>query len=91
MRGKPSKTLGRSKAQRITPADAGKTYHTELFSGKLEDHPRGCGENLFLLVFLYSPQGSPPRMRGKPKMLYRVLAVLGITPADAGKTDKAKT
>ena len=46
MRGKPLFCVMIDKTLRITPADAGKTYHAELFSGKLEDHPRGCGENL---------------------------------------------
>ena len=30
---------------RITPADAGKTIIRILSGNKLQDHPRGCGEN----------------------------------------------
>ena len=53
---------------------------------KLEDHPRGCGENRNVLSVSYSKAGSPPRMRGKPRAYPGAGCVYGITPADAGKT-----
>ena len=49
----------------ITPADAGKTLHASAHSRLSGDHPRGCGENVIVLHVRRSPQGSPPRMRGK--------------------------
>ena len=74
---------------RITPADAGKTFlriHTEP---RLQDHPRGCGENLSLKTSLFKNIGSPPRMRGKRPDKAQYRREDRITPADAGKT-KAK-
>ena len=46
MRGKPSSFLHFFKLDRITPADAGKTFIAESNSDKAKDHPRGCGENV---------------------------------------------
>ena len=31
---------------RITPADAGKTFEFGQVQFGIEDHPRGCGENM---------------------------------------------
>ena len=55
-------------------------------SGRIRDHPRGCGENIVFVQFREKQVGSPPRMRGK-----RIIAPYNgrygrITPADAGKT-----
>ena len=48
MRGKPTETNAHTCRHGITPADAGKTdavgYNHKLY----EDHPRGCGENVFI-------------------------------------------
>ena len=65
MRGKLSFLCDNNGEIRITPAHAGKTYHAELFSGKLEDHPRACGENFQVFYLVWGRCGSPPRMRGK--------------------------
>ena len=45
MRGKRRRRHRASSAQRITPADAGKTSKIEHISLSVQDHPRGCGEN----------------------------------------------
>ena len=45
MRGKLGMTIEEAQAIRITPADAGKTQVYRAFGRKVEDHPRGCGEN----------------------------------------------
>ena len=45
MRGKQNATTQFSVANRITPADAGKTRPANKMQGKSADHPRGCGEN----------------------------------------------
>ena len=50
------------------------------------DHPRGCGENYEQLVGGGETLGSPPRMRGKPQCRRCSAHIVGITPADAGKT-----
>ena len=45
-----------------------------------------CGENVFLIMFLYLVIGSPPRVRGKPPLYTMSSAYHRITPACAGKT-----
>ena len=71
---------------RITPARAGKTFRPLLFTLRLRDHPRACGENVRASAHHGRGGGSPPRVRGK-----HLEAVIGrglsrITPARAGKT-----
>ena len=46
MRGKPFCGIGIYSADRITPADAGKTVVFLFYTTMCRDHPRGCGENL---------------------------------------------
>ena len=70
----------------ITPADAGKTMKYSCLARLSRDHPRGCGENLYMLGKLSPNGGSPPRMRGKPRSRGIQSNADGITPADAGKT-----
>ena len=76
---------------RITPADAGKTKGFNVDVDGLKDHPRGCGENTFEKMQKIRKQGSPPRMRGKPEQYWDGDFTLGITPADAGKTNGCGT
>ena len=45
MRGKPITEAFKADIDRITPADAGKTYPHSAIIARKEDHPRGCGEN----------------------------------------------
>ena len=71
---------------RITPADAGKTLFCPPSSTAGKDHPRGCGENRENCRCCHNADGSPPRMRGKPRWSSGVDAARRITPADAGKT-----
>ena len=87
MRGKPWRDVFRKRLNRITPADAGKTF-CQAFSLKTPwDHPRGCGENVCQLIHFANTLGSPPRMRGKREEGLPVRVRQRITPADAGKTD----
>ena len=86
MRGKPKGCVVRASANRITPADAGKTPLRYTESRKNRDHPRGCGENPNCLIFLIFFDKSPPRMRGKPSGRRSRSRKIRITPADAGKT-----
>ena len=90
MRGKREVRTTPRVTLRITPADAGKTGMKDSIITLLEDHPRGCGENITQIMYLINCQGSPPRMRGKPKSTQYKLVSYRITPADAGKTYMVK-
>ena len=70
----------------ITPAGAGKTEFIEHSRCIAEDHPRRCGENPLMFLSSLHPTGSPPQVRGKPKLADSARAAVGITPAGAGKT-----
>ena len=65
MRGKPADAATTPAPTRITPADAGKTGGAVSRRRYHQDHPRGCGENLYSEHYSVRLQGSPPRMRGK--------------------------
>ena len=86
MRGKPNDETSISAHTGITPADAGKTFWVHSVRPRVQDHPRGCGENAFFANLSRLRPGSPPRMRGKLLLHMRKVAFRRITPADAGKT-----
>ena len=86
MRGKPKVCIYMRRRERITPADAGKTYWRTDRSTASWDHPRGCGENDAVLRIPFNTSGSPPRMRGKRSRFRINDCCVRITPADAGKT-----
>ena len=86
MRGKPAASTCWRVLSGITPADAGKTNPVFNVDFAYRDHPRGCGENSFLLIWDLRWSGSPPRMRGKLSKSSKTAPSRGITPADAGKT-----
>ena len=91
MRGKARVFFVHSHVFRITPAYAGKR-HTAAPSGfRSRDHPRVCGEKVFLLIFQFPLLGSPPRMRGKAFWRSSLLKLLRITPAYAGKSSFVAT
>ena len=71
---------------RITPAHAGKTFYERISGRTKADHPRACGENRCKGKAQKEEDGSPPRMRGKPLVLFLINSGLRITPAHAGKT-----
>ena len=71
---------------RITPAGAGKTYTVKRKACGMKDHPRRCGENLFVPDGQEIADGSPPQVRGKLGLLKKSSSVKRITPAGAGKT-----
>ena len=70
----------------ITPACAGKRDNTGHIRHPIRDHPRVCGEKWVPLVFSFSVQGSPPRMRGKAEQIHPEAGRKRITPAHAGKS-----
>ena len=86
MRGKPKRLMVDSFGDRITPADAGKTFHLGELIQSFQDHPRGCGENIGKPSNPSKFLGSPPRMRGKRPDKAQYQKEDRITPADAGKT-----
>ena len=71
---------------RITPACAGTTHPRESSPRFHRDHPRVCGDYNGELLFVPSPSGSPPRVRGLPHTRARMGTSHGITPACAGTT-----
>ena len=86
MRGKVTCTGSHANALGITPAYAGKSWVYSCFVFGGWDHPRVCGEKLFVGRRCGCPSGSPPRMRGKGSRLNRVRLACRITPAYAGKS-----
>ena len=73
-------------AQGITPAYAGKSQQVRRQTGRLQDHPRVCGEKAQTAQQTETRIGSPPRMRGKGVNVAVSDALVGITPAYAGKS-----
>ena len=71
---------------RITPAGAGKTFSSKRSNANCEDHPRRCGENLFVPDGQEIADGSPPQVRGKQLFTGKLNSNFRITPAGAGKT-----
>ena len=90
MRGKLPSSIASSILYRITPADAGKTALMPDGGAVKWDHPRGCGENKSKNGKKKRTRGSPPRMRGKLGVNQSHCRFPWITPADAGKTMKAR-
>ena len=89
MRGKELLVVESRRHQRITPADAGKSFFGQALDFINEDHPRRCGEKLFVLLSIKIAVGSPPQMRGKEQLPQAVRLIIRITPADAGKSREA--
>ena len=86
MRGKEEFVDEMSRQSRITPAYAGKSVMSWGFFFCAEDHPRVCGEKTLILLAMFSPPGSPPRMRGKVQGEAARKDGVRITPAYAGKS-----
>ena len=91
MRGKATAETVRDKCKGITPAYAGKSGINQFWYSRVEDHPRVCGEKLFMVVTDIAPVGSPPRMRGKGSAYMLIVFGCGITPAYAGKRPARST
>ena len=86
VRGKRGRRGISARSKRITPAGAGKTRCWAASRVSLRDHPRRCGENGQRQQTHHYVEGSPPQVRGKPRILHTRLQPTGITPAGAGKT-----
>ena len=72
---------------RITPADAGTSFHQSAVQTQMRDHPRGCGDKYDNIKSFVQDSGSPPRMRGQVLSGEVIEAWNRITPADAGTSD----
>ena len=83
---KSAEIMAEHDAEGITPAYAGKRVPKIPQTQRTRDHPRLCGEKLISSIFASSVLGSPPPMRGKGILIRNVGAMLGITPAYAGKS-----
>ena len=66
VRGKPDEVTAYQAEARITPAGAGKTGMAAFANFWQKDHPRRCGENIYLPPCGSDSKGSPPQVRGKP-------------------------
>ena len=85
MRGKVYSAVSTQFSNRITHAYAGKRPETGTFQMQTKDHPRLCGEKLFMDGEYGARIGSPPPMRGKAETVCCPACQQGITPAYAGK------
>ena len=74
----------------IIPAYAGSTYTNSVVHKALRDHPRVCGEHPPLLETFHEYPGSSPRMRGARDAAVLVITGVGIIPAYAGSTSRAR-
>ena len=86
MRGARPRSPGANSRGRIIPADAGSTFPASSFVRKVSDHPRGCGEHLYLILKWVGLAGSSPRMRGARCSAGCAGPAGRIIPADAGST-----
>ena len=86
MRGKASPRPKVEPLRGITPAYAGKSAGMHAGMAAVGDHPRVCGEKLFMGFLPTFHPGSPPRVRGKAKNATLGGGKRGITPACAGKS-----
>ena len=73
----------------ITPAYAGKSASTRSADRCMQDHPRLCGEKAGGVKMEIDVKGSPPPMRGKGSSVIFDCVISGITPAYAGKRERA--
>ena len=72
---------------RITPAHAGTTKVTNLYSNRLKDHPCACRNNMMSTMCFNHEKGSPLRMQEQQAACTAIIDNKGITPAHAGTTE----
>ena len=86
VRGKQQGLQGALHRARLIPARAGKTSGDSSPARAAWAHPRACGENLVDIADIRFPQGSSPRVRGKPHRRRPRRQAGRLIPARAGKT-----
>ena len=75
----------------LTPAGAGNTGSRTRPEISLGAHPRGCGEHIERGGLPEAFMGSPPRVRGTPRLCRAVCPPARLTPAGAGNTPRSKS
>ena len=91
VRGKPSRSGGRSAPPGLIPARAGKTPRRAGGPVCVWAHPRACGENDLGDPGFIEALGSSPRVRGKHHDRNQLRRQQGLIPARAGKTWRVLT
>ena len=86
MRGRRLRSSLRSERNGNTPANAGKTLRLCSGNSPRWKHPRECGEDACTTRPSRHSMETPPRMRGRLNVSYRVFYAFRNTPANAGKT-----
>ena len=86
MRGAPASRGFPHGCPGIIPAYAGSTSWVSIGQSEREDHPRVCGEHIYMRSKVPSSLGSSPRMRGALAVPVDHMQVPGIIPAYAGST-----
>ena len=86
VRGTAASVTAKWAAMRITPACAGNSPLAVTRSAFAKDHPRVCGEQRMADLAMFSPLGSPPRVRGTAFSASISICPSGITPACAGNS-----
>ena len=89
-RGKLRNRLERELWRGIIPAHAGKTTRPSMQPRVSWDHPRSRGENPAWPPMWATCPGSSPLTRGKREAGTEALALVGIIPAHAGKTNPCR-
>ena len=90
VRGKHAGGAGGELQRGLIPACAGKTDNLYRFRRYHWAHPRVCGENWCVCIWVRVVSGSSPRVRGKPEKLPLVAYRKRLIPACAGKTWKGR-
>ena len=85
-RGKRSSRNRTRAANRLIPADAGKTCVRRHAVSPTTAHPRSRGENGSTWSVDLSSPGSSPLTRGKPDLKAETVRAARLIPAHAGKT-----
>ena len=89
VRGKENVDTYKRRHSRITPACAGKRQLALVTNVPNRDHPRVCGEKSTARGSVKYILGSPPRVRGKDRLVQPNQPLWRITPACAGKSLRA--
>ena len=71
---------------RFTPTLVGKTKIKRMAMREIQVHPHACGENICGQADIDRPEGSPPRLWGKPDRHTRTRTGPRFTPTLVGKT-----
>ena len=91
MRGKHADSIRAIGKIRITPADAGKTFICIGIKSRIQDHPRGCGENITCVYSIFFTAWITPADAGKTEELVEVTNKYKDHPRGCGENYQPKT